>query len=55
MKLVKEIREQYAWLWWWLLDQGLFISTILVNVFMLAIFLVAMTAFYFIMRWLKGH
>jgi hypothetical protein len=55
MKIVKELKEQYAYLWWWLLSQGIFISTILVNTFMLFIFVFAMTAFYFVMRWLKGH
>jgi hypothetical protein len=55
MKIFKELKEQYAWLWWWLLEQGIVVATILVHFFFLSIFIVAMTAFYFVMRWLKGH
>jgi len=55
MKIVKEIKEQYAYLWWWMLNQGIFISTILVNTFMFAIFTVSMACLYFLMKWLKGH
>jgi hypothetical protein len=51
----KEIKEQYAYLWWWLLDNGLFVATIIVNFFMLAIFTVSMTVFYFALKWFSKH
>lgn len=55
MKIFKELQEQYDYLWWWLLNQGIVLSTIFVNTFMLIIFSIVMTAFYFLMKWLKGH
>jgi len=55
MKIVKEIKEQYAYLWWWMLNQGIVISTLLVNSFLFVIWVVVMAIFYFVMRHLKGH
>jgi len=55
MKIFKEIEEQYAYVWWWLLNQGLIVSTILVNSFLFAIFTVAMAMLYFFMKWISRH
>jgi hypothetical protein len=55
MKIFKEIKEQYVYLWWWMLEQGIIISALLVNSFLFAIWVAIMTCFYFVMKWLKGH
>lgn len=55
MKLFKEIEEQYAYLWWWLLNQGLFVATIFVNTFMIVIFTICMFVLVFFIRWFGRH
>lgn len=55
MRIVKEIKEQYAYLWWWLLNQGIIISALLVNSFLFTIWIAVMCVFYFVMKWLRGH
>ena len=55
MKIFKEIKEQYMYLWWWLLSQGIVVATIFVEFFLISIFAVTMTVFYFLMKWLSKH
>jgi hypothetical protein len=55
MKIVKELKEQYAYVWWWLLNQGTFVATLIVNTFLFLVWLFFMVIFYFVMKWLKGH
>jgi hypothetical protein len=51
----KEIKEQYAYVWWWLLENGIVVSTIIVNAFLATIFAVVMSALYFFVRWYSKH
>jgi hypothetical protein len=55
MKIVKELKEQYAYLWWWLLNQGVFVASFIVNSFLFVIWFAIMLIFYFVMKWLRGH
>jgi len=55
MKWIKELKEQYAYVWWWLLENGIFIATIIVNFFLAAIFAIAMGLLYFFLRWYSKH
>lgn len=55
MKLIKEIKEQYAYLWWWLLNQGIPIAGVLVLLFLGGIFIMCMVAFAFFLKWLDMH
>ena len=55
MKIVKEIKEQYAYLWWWFLEQGIFLSALIINSFLFVVWLMAMGVFVFLMRWLSRH
>lgn len=55
MKLIKDIKEQYTYLWWWLLENGLFIATLLVNTFLISVFLFTMSLLYMFVRWYSKH
>ena len=48
---MKNLKEQYAYLWWWFLDKGLFISTIIINLFAASIFSIAMVILHFFVKW----
>lgn len=54
-KLFKEIEEQYVYLWWWLLEQGLIIATLLVGSFMIVIFTICMSIIYLFLKWYAKH
>jgi hypothetical protein len=55
MKIFKELEEQYAYLWWWLLNQGLVVATIIVNVFIASVFAMCMVALVFFIKWFSRH
>ena len=55
MKIIKELKEQYAYLWWWLLENGIFVATILVNFVLATIFAIAMAALIFYLKWFGRH
>jgi len=55
MKIFKEIKEQYNYLWWWMLEQGIIVSTILVNSFLFMIFAVGMGILMLFLKWYTRH
>jgi hypothetical protein len=54
-KFFREIEEQYVWLWWWLLDQGMIIATILVNTFFISIFALVMALLVLFLKFYGRH
>lgn len=54
-KFFKELGEQYDYTWWWLLEQGMLISCLIVNTFFATIYVVAMAIIIFVLRWYNKH
>jgi hypothetical protein len=55
MKFIKELKEQYAYVWWWLLENGIIIATIVVNFLSAIIFAIVMGILYFFLKWFGKH
>jgi hypothetical protein len=55
MNLIKELKEQYAYLWWWLLDKGTVIAWSIVNFFLATIVAIVLAALYFFLKWYSKH
>jgi hypothetical protein len=55
MKIFKEIKEQYDYLWWWLLEQGTLVSMLIVNSFFFMLFAVSLGILYVFLKWYAKH
>jgi hypothetical protein len=51
MKIIKEIKEQYAYLWWWMLSQGTVLAAVIVNLFSATLFAIMMAILHFFVKW----
>jgi hypothetical protein len=54
-KYFKELGEQYNYVWWWLLDQGILIATFLVNVFLFGMFAITMVILLIALKYFGKH
>jgi hypothetical protein len=48
---MSKLKDQYNYLWWWMLEQGIFISAVLVNLFSASIFAIAMAILHIFVKW----
>jgi hypothetical protein len=51
-KFFKELGEQYDYTWWWLLEQGMIFSAIIVNALFLTIFTIVMGFLILFLKWM---
>jgi hypothetical protein len=54
-KFFKELGEQYDYTWWWLLEQGIFFASIIVNTVFLTIFAIVMGFLILFLKWFSKH